>query len=232
MTPTPYYTDELVTLYQGDALDILPTIEASAVRHVVTDPPFFIANKSWGRRPAGWADTINASRWFTEWYREVARILPDDGSFWTCCNWRTLPLLMKAAADAQLDMTSVAVWHKDAIRTGSPRGLRSDHELIAIMAGPDFRIADRSAGDVWTIKTSTRKPHGHPAEKPVALPARILDLIQPDPADVFLDPFAGSGTTLEACKLRGQKAIAIEAEEAWCETVATRLQQVTPQVQG
>ncbi|MBG0818271.1 DNA methyltransferase [Planomonospora sp. ID82291] len=226
--PTPFYADELVTLYNADALEILAELAPGDVDHVVTDPPYQTTGTSWATRASSWADTMNTAHWFTSWYRHVTRILPEHGSFWSCCNWRTLPIVQRAAHDARLDVTSVAVWHKDAIRTGSPRGLRSDHELIAIMAKSAFRISDRSAGDVWTIKTSTKKAHGHPAEKPLAIPARIIDLIQPAPGQVILDPFSGSGTTAEAAKRRGLKVIAVEADSAWCDTIARRLAATPP----
>jgi adenine-specific DNA-methyltransferase len=37
----PYYSDGAVTLYHGDALEILPTLEAGAFHLAATDPPYF-----------------------------------------------------------------------------------------------------------------------------------------------------------------------------------------------
>ena len=36
----PYYEDEAVTLYHGDCLDVLPTLEVMSVGHTISDPPY------------------------------------------------------------------------------------------------------------------------------------------------------------------------------------------------
>ena len=37
---TPYYADESVTLYHGDARDVLPTLDRGTVDLLLTDPPY------------------------------------------------------------------------------------------------------------------------------------------------------------------------------------------------
>jgi len=223
---TPYYADDLVTIYHGDALDVLPTLRGSSVGLVVTDPPYVIGAVSagnMGTKAGGWGDMMNSSRWFRDWYAECRRILRQDGALWTFCNWRSLPVVMKASFDAEWALSSVLVWHKDWIGPGGPIGLRPAYELVALMALPDFTIPDRGIPDVWTHQWASYKPTGHPAEKPVPLLSRLVEVSEK--RGPILDPFLGSGSTLVAAKSAGIAAIGIEAEEKWCEMAANRCRQ-------
>ena len=64
----PYYSDDFVTLYHGDALDVMSQIASSSVALVVTDPPYVIGAVSAGNiasKSGGWADMMNSAHWFT-----------------------------------------------------------------------------------------------------------------------------------------------------------------------
>ena len=227
MTLTPYYSDNLVTLYHGDALEVLAELDTDSIDVVVTDPPYVIGAVSAGNlasKSGGWADMMNSAHWFTSWYREVERLLIEDGAFWSFLNWRTLPVVMRAATDARLPITSLLVWDKEWIGPGGSQGLRPSYELVALMARPEFSIPDRSTPDIWRCKTGGHKPSGHPAEKPVRLVERIISAGGSGPDDgPVLDPFAGSGTTLLAARQLGIPSIGIEADERWCELIVSRL---------
>jgi site-specific DNA-methyltransferase (adenine-specific) len=172
-----------------------------------------------------WADAMNASHWFGTWFGMVAATLKPTGLFWSFLNWRTMPTVMKAAIDARLPITSMAVWDKEWIGPGGPQGLRPSYELIALLARPEAVIPDRGIPDVIRCKTSGFKPNGHPAEKPVKLFRRLLEISAVTPGACVLDPFAGSGTTQVASRLLGLRCVAIEADERYCELAASRLAQ-------
>ena len=222
---TPYYADDHVTLYHGDSLDILPTLHTQSIGLVVTDPPYIIGAVSIGSantKAGTWADVMNSTRWFRDWYTECKRALRLDGAM-TFTNWRGLPVVIKAAADAEMQVHSVLIWHKDWIGPAYINALRPAYEMVALMAMPDFTIPDRTVPDVWTQKWASYKPTGHPAEKPVDLMRRLIEVSAT--TGPVLDPFTGSGSTLVAAKALGIKAIGIEADEAWCEVAAKRLSQ-------
>ena len=228
----PYHEDPLSTIYHEDAHEVLPTLRGSSVDLVVTDPPYMIGAVSAGNmasKAGGWGDMMNSARWFRDWYAMCRRVLKPTGALWTCCNWRSLPVVMRAAFDADWAVTSVLVWHKDWIGPGGDVGLRPAYELVALLAMPDFAIPDRGVPDVWTVKWSGFKPNGHPAEKPVALMSRIIQTSGVGPGGLVVDPFMGSGTTLRAATDLGVRSIGCETEERHCALAVSRLgQQALP----
>ena len=225
----PYYSDEFATLYHGDALGLLPTLPAGAAQHVVTDPPYILhagSSSQRGSKTGGWADMMNAAHWYASWYTLASRAIGHAGSIWTFGNWRSLPVMLRAAIDTDaIAATSCLVWDKDWIGPAGPQSLRSQHELCLVLAREGFRLPDRGQGDVLRVKVGSHKPTGHPAEKPARLLRRIVELTGAQPGDLVIDPFAGSGTTGVAAKSVGVRSILIEAEERWCEVAARRLAQ-------
>ncbi|MFF9309984.1 DNA-methyltransferase [Streptomyces sp. NPDC014748] len=69
----------------------------------------------------------------------------------------------------------------------------------------------------------------HPTVKPLALMRWLVRLVTP-PGGTVLDPFAGSGTTLEACRLEDFQAVGIEVDAAHAKLCRIRLN--TPYMTG
>lgn len=62
----------------------------------------------------------------------------------------------------------------------------------------------------------------HPTVKPLDLMRWLVRLVAPQGATV-LEPFAGSGTTIEACIAEGMRCIAIEREETYLPLILDRI---------
>ena len=78
----PYYSDDLVTLYHGDARDVLPSLEPASIDLVLTDPPYGETTLGWDRTVDGWLDLVrplmepSASVWLFASMRYVLELAP------------------------------------------------------------------------------------------------------------------------------------------------------------
>lgn len=80
---TPYYSDDTVTLWHGDSLEILRGLPDASVDCCVTSPPYF-GLRDYGEAgqygleasPAEYVETMRAV------FAEVRRVLADDGTLW------------------------------------------------------------------------------------------------------------------------------------------------------
>ena len=64
----------------------------------------------------------------------------------------------------------------------------------------------------------------HPTVKPLKLIEYLIKLTSmPNPDQIYLDPFIGSGTTAIACEKFGKKWIGIELNEEYCEIAKNRI---------
>jgi len=215
------------TLYHGDCLEILPTLQK--VDAVITDPPYGINTKSDGMgKLSPWADLSNASFFYADWIGKCRRLLcrknPEGhGSLWTFLNWRSMVTFQKASCDIAWPIESLLVWDKQCIGTGGPRGLRPSYEMVALFCNGDWAVKDRGLPDVQRWKWASAKPTGHPAEKPME-GLEWLVSNGSETGDVVLDPFMGSGTTGVACVGLGRNFVGIEIDKKWfdvsCERIA------------
>lgn len=78
---------------------------------------------------------------------------------------------------------------------------------------PELKITDKT---IYTNKNN------HPTIKPIALMEYLVKLVSREGA-LILDPFAGSGSTLIACKNIGRQYIGIEREEEYIKIIEARL---------
>jgi site-specific DNA-methyltransferase (adenine-specific) len=80
-----------------------------------------------------------------------------------------------------------------------------------------FYVAKADAGERVRIDGTA-----HPTVKPLALMRWLVRLVTP-PGGTVLEPFAGSGTTVEACILEGFDCIAIEREADYLPLIHQRI---------
>ena len=215
---TPYYADAFVTIYHGDALEVLPTIAGATA--VVLDPPYSMIPNARGGADDGAAGTSAAPVCLlTETLRETRRLLPEGGAAGIVCDWRRLPDVAYLATLVGLRISTCVAWTRSMPGLGGMFRSAWDPMLVLSVGTPDTR--DKAA--VRNV-VHAEKPRGgeHPYEKPVGLWAHLLERL---PVGLVVDPFAGTGASGEAARGAGHRWVGIEIEERYCEIAARRLSQ-------
>ena len=207
------------TLYLGDCLEIMPTV--GKVDFVVSDPPYNFSTSSSGTKHDFWADIVNSSFWFRAIFEQCLKNLQGKGCVWMFTNWKTIATLQKAFFDIGLKVDSLLVWDKEWIGPGGSLGLRPSYEMCAFVSVGKTAIPNRGLPDIWRHKWSSKKPNGHPAEKPESL---LKKIIEESPGQLVLDPFMGSGTAGAAAVSAGKKYIGIELDEKWFDVSCKRIE--------
>jgi len=104
----------------------------------------------------------------------------------------------------------IGVWDKESIGMGGV--LRNSYECFAVVTLAEWENLTRSERDVWQHRwTQGNRDSEHPAEKPIPIFVRALNLICKSGAKV-LDPYMGSGTTGIACLRSGRDFVGIERD--------------------
>lgn len=158
---------------------------------------------------------------------------------YVCMDWRHMAELSEAGVNCGLELKNLVVWNKT--NGGMGTFYRSKHELIFVFKYGDaphtnnFGLGDtgRYRTNVWDYPGISSISAGrqselamHPTVKPVALVADALKDCSKR-ADIVLDPFAGSGTTLIAAHQTGRTARVIEFDPLYCDTILRRFIEVT-----
>lgn len=215
---TPYYQDDHVTLYHGDALEVLPSIESAGC--VVLDPPYSMVPNAFAGQDDGAAGTsASPVRLLSEVLRQTRRVLPDGGCAGLVCDWRRLPDVSYLATLHGLRISTCVAWTRGTPGMGAMFRSAWDPMLVLSVGSPT--VLDKAA--VRNV-IHADKPRGgiHPYEKPVALWSHLLERVPPT---TVLDPFMGTGASLTAARSIGHQYIGIEVDERYCEVAANRLRQ-------
>ena len=112
-------------------------------------------------------------------------------------------------------------------RVGKPRGAAHGEGWGMTATGAEYADTGGASRFFYTTKApSAERPKAngiaHPTVKPLDLMRWLVRLVTP-PGGVVLDPFAGSGTTLEAAIVEGFRSIGIEREADYLPLIEQRI---------
>lgn len=203
------FEDMINTIQLGDCMDYLKYIPDKSVV-VITDPPYGIGidfqKKSLAKNPKHNRKELIAGNWDKnipdkEIFNEINRIAKHKIIFGA--NYFNEYL--------EQGHKGWIVWDK-----GQRDLTMSDCELIYTDYDLPTRIIEMNRCELKNDMTF------HPTQKPLLLMKKIIEKYTNE-SDIILDCFAGSGSTLEACKITNRKYIGMELNKKYYEKIVDRL---------
>lgn len=241
--PEPYYADEHVTLYHGDCRQIMLTL--GPVDCIVADPPYGETSLPWDRWPDGWVaaatEVTRSMRCFGS-MRMFLRRFAEFDPYWKLSQdvvWRKENGSARTTDRFRRTHEIATHWYWgrwDECHHETPRETVGRPKLRTEWKRPEASYVQGQFGSrVWdddgtrlmrsVINAPNMTGHAtHPTEKPISILDPLIRYACP-PGGTVLDPFAGSGSTAEAARQSGRRAVLIEADERYCELIVRRMAQ-------
>jgi len=237
-----------ISIYNDDFLNTVSLTENS-VDLVITSPPYNVGvyYETYDDKIS-----YEAYLKFTEqWLEKCYRLMKDDGRF--CLNipldknkggqQSVYADMLAIAKKIGWKYHSSIVWNEQNISRRTAWGswisasapyIIAPVEMIAILYKDQWKKKNKGKSDiardefvdwtngVWNFQGESKKKIKHPSPFPLQLPKRCIKLFS-YVADVVVDPFLGSGTTLLACLQTDRKGIGIEIDPQYCEIAKKRI---------
>lgn len=208
-------------VHHGDCLDVLAGMPDASVDAIVTDPPYKLGQAYSANVDA---DNLLAVSGFWEVARELHRVTKPGGIAAIYYDTRILPLCIETMRRAGWTylrgLTLYRRWGSASVVAGWMS--TSDFILIYARPGAKHKFYGKTSHDVYTRTGPEAFSSGHPAQKPLEITRSIVQRVTP-PGGTVLDPYAGSGTTVEAALLEGFRCVAIEREGDYLPLIETRI---------
>lgn len=244
----PYFSEEGVRLYQGNAMRLLPRMKRECVDLVLTDPPYCSGGQTASERGADpvakYAHSNDARgrptftgdhldqrafiRWCGLWLEDCLQVAKPSAYLAVFIDWRNIGALIDAVQISGWHWRGLIVWNKGLGARAPHKGFVR-HQAEYVVWGTKGRVPKRlDAGPFpgvynYTVKKSDKH---HLTGKPTPL---LRDLVKLAPAGgLVLDTFAGSCTTARAAKLEGRRSINFELSSEYCEIGARLLKETVP----
>ncbi len=231
-----------IELYQGNALRVMRALPGELFDAVITDPPYSSGGRTMGERQKSPCEKYTAAKrrapfdafagesmdqraWtsFMVEALEVARSVCAPGA--VCAvfvDWRQYPAASDALQRAGWTWRGAVVWDKLNARP-QPGRFRQQAEFL--LWGSNGRLPiDRPCPylpGVYAQSNVAGTQRIHMTQKPVELMRSVVKICLT--GGRILDPFAGSGSTLEAARLEGYDAVGIEIDGEIARKAAERL---------
>jgi site-specific DNA-methyltransferase (adenine-specific) len=244
--PEPYWADETCVLYLGDCREILPALGVTA-DCIIADPPYGETSLEWDRWPEGWLQAAAAVT-RSLWCFGSLRMYLEHGEEFKAAGWKLSQDIIwekHNGSSAFKDRFKrvheqpthwyrggwASVYHETPVTNdATARTVRRKFKPPQWGELNPSRYASEDGGPrLMRSVIAVRSMHGraiHRTQKPPGILEPMITYACP-PGGLFIDPSAGSCSSLIVARMTGRRAIGIELHEPHAEQAARWLSQMT-----
>lgn len=197
----------------GNCIDLMRALPASSIDFILTDPPYLV---NYHDRSGRSIQNDNDPSWLQPALTQTYRVLKPHSFMVIFYSWNKVDLFMNAWRTAGFRAVGHLVFRKTY--TSSKKFLQYQHEQAYLLAKGNPALPSNPIPDVIEMPYSGNRLH--PTQKPVEALLPLVETFS-KPHQTVLDPFCGSGSSLEAAKILGRQYIGMDLEEKHC-LVSTR----------
>lgn len=207
-------------LLLGDARELAAKID-EPVHCVVTDPPFGVAHVShFGKtdrlkKPiANDEDLAVALELYVSVMHELVPKLADDADLYVFSSWKHIDAwkqTVEVTYPGVVRLENLLIWEKGWPGLGDlEHNWPFSYEVIFYLKKGNRPIKSRRSS-ILTYDRLLGAQMIHPTEKPIALLQELVTQ-STERDELVVDPFAGSGSTLDAARRIGRRALGFELD--------------------
>lgn len=239
-------SDTSIRIQHGNALQLLTEQETASVDALITDPPYssggmvrsdrsrgvhekYVTNDSQSGHELGAfsgdnRDGRSYGYWASLWLTEALRVVKPGGACCLFTDWRQLPTTTDALQAGGWVWRGIVPWRKPNPRPQKGRFRNACEYVVWGTNGPRGTEAIDGECLPGIYEGSPPRDRQHITQKPLQVMRGLVQIAPP--GGVVLDPFAGSGTTAEACEREGRSFIGFEIEPHFAEVAQQRIEEV------
>jgi len=212
------------TIILGDSVKVLPTLQPKSFDLLLSDPPYGMDFKSgWNTKDKIANDKIvDTVSLFENVLRESVPLLKDDAHFYLFGNINFIGDI-RPIIEKYLNLKNILIWDRKVIGMGDLKSYGNSYDIIYFGYNKVWKDLNGTRDrDLLSYSRVDPAKNIHPTEKPLDILEYLIKKSSNE-NDKILEPFAGGGSTLKACKNLNRLATGIEIEENYYNLIKERI---------
>jgi len=203
------------TVITGSCVEVMQNLPDSSIDLILTDPPYLINYRD---RTGRTIRNDKNSDWIEPAFEGLHRVLKDNSYCVVFCALPSLVPFITALEKAGFRHLGQIIWHKNYASSSHHLAFHHEQALVIAKGYPTKPVSPLKSVQDWKYTGNKL----HPTQKHVDILLPLIESFSGE-GDIVLDPFCGSGSTLEAAARSSRSYCGIELDDDYAKVAKDRL---------